>query len=229
MPRVVAIPITIIMHASRMMARTCAPVTSRSPVVAVAVTVVPVIAAVVDIVAVVNMQTRPTIVVITGIVVPVIRVTPVTVVMHVKVIGQPTNGERRCDTPEISRVKGIAVRVRVVVDRIGPRIIVIDRPWLVDDDMLGFIVRNVNHVLFDRFDLDYAILVADRLTLIRFQIAGSIGLVAKRLDGGNDVRLLSDYGFAEPPGPVDILVHQFDDLGIIKKCCNGLVPVLIGF
>ncbi len=73
----------------------------------------------------------------------------------------------------------MTVRVGVVIDRIGLRIIVINGPWLVNDNTFRLVVGNVYDILVRRLDFDHAIFIADGLAFVTFQIAGRIGLVTK--------------------------------------------------
>ena len=73
----------------------------------------------------------------------------------------------------------MTVRVGVVIDRIGMRIIVINGSRLIDDNTFRLVVRNVNDVLIHRLNFDHAIFIADGLAFVTFQISGRIGLVTK--------------------------------------------------
>ncbi|GBF31475.1 hypothetical protein MnTg04_01436 [bacterium MnTg04] len=119
-------------------------------------------------------------------------------------------------------------RVRVVIERIGARIIVIHRVGLINDDLLRFVIRNVNHFRVDRRDLDCAVFVADDLVFICLQIASEYCAVTKSLDCLDDFRFLVDYGFTKLPGPFQVAVQQVDDLGIVEQGNDRFVPVLIG-
>ena len=107
------------------------------------------------------------------------------------------------------------------------RVVVINAPWLIDDYLFGLVIRHVNYFFIGRCDLDNAIVVGDGLAFVGFEITGSISAIAKRFDSRQNVRLLVDNGFAEPPGPVDFLVHHVDDFGIVQQCDHRLVPGLI--
>ena len=228
MTPVVPVAIAIVVHSRPVVSRTRATVRLRAPVVAVAVTVVPVTMAVVHIVVVEMTQARSPVVMVIVIMTSVIRVTPETVVIHMQVVGQPADREGCRHAPEITRVKRVSIRVGVVIKRIGMRIIVVHGPRLINDDAFRLVVRNVNDVLVRRRDLDHAIFIADGLTIVSLQIAGCVGYVTEPLDGGNDVRLLSNHSLSEPPGPVDILIHEFDDLRVVQECGDGLIPCLVG-
>jgi hypothetical protein len=184
--------------------------------------------AVMDIVAVVVTQARSPVVMVIVILASVIRMTPVTVVIHMQVVGQPADREGCRHAPEVTGVKRVTIRVGVVINRIGMRIIVVYGPWLVNNDAIRLVIGNVNNLLVRRRNLDHAILIADGLTIVSLQVAGCIGHVTESLDGGNDVRLLSNDSFSEPPGPVDILVQEFDDFRVVEECGDGFIPFLVG-
>ncbi len=45
----------------------------------------------------------------------------------------------------------------------------------------------------------------------------------------HDVFLLADNRSAEHPGPVKIIVHRLDHLGIVEKAKNARIPILERF
>ncbi len=148
----------------------------------------------------------------------VVRMSPIARVMYLQVMVRPADVKGGRDAPEVSGGKGMAIRIRVVVERVRVRIVEINTPaWLIDDYFFRLVVRHVDDLFIDRINRDAAIVIGDRLIFVSLQVAGGICAVAKRLNGRNDISLLTNDGFAEAPGPVDILVHHADHLGIVQQ------------
>ena len=125
-----------------------------------------------------------------------------------QVMGAPTDAEDRRDAPEVMG-KVVVGRIRIVVDRVRARVVVIDAPALIYGDFLGLIVGYVEFLRVDRINLDHPFVVdLDDLVFIAFQIAGESRAFAKFGNGANHFGLLHEYGLAEPPGPVEVVVHQ---------------------
>lgn len=123
-------------------------------------------------------------------------------------MGVPTDAEDRRDAPEIVR-KVVVGRIRIVVDGIRARIVVIDALALIYGDFLGFIVGNVEFLRVDRINLDHPIVVdLDDLVFIALEIAGESCAFPKSGNGVDHFGLLHEYRLAEPPGPVEVVVHQ---------------------
>jgi hypothetical protein len=228
MTPVIAIAITIVMHSVAVMSWSRTAVTTWTPVISVPVPVARIAVAVIDVVVIENTETRAPVIIVIVIIMPVVRVTPIAVVINVQVISHPANCERCRNTPEEVRSEGITGRVGIVIKRIRLRVIVIDGLRLIYNNAFGFVIRNVDHFLICRLDFDDAVLVADGLIFITLQIAGRVSSVTKCLNSCNHVRLLRDDGLTQSPGPVDVLVHEFNDFRIIQECRNGIVPILIG-
>lgn len=152
---------------------------SRPPVVTITVAIPRPVIAVVHIPAVVDRNTW-TPVVVAVVIAAVVRVTPVARVINVQVMIRPADRVGRRYAPEVSGVKVMANRIRVVVHRISMRIVIINASSrLIDDDFFRLVIRNVNDLVIDRIDSDAAILIGNRLTFIRFQVTGGIGAIAK--------------------------------------------------
>ncbi len=161
---------------------------------------------------------------------PVVRVAPVARVVNVQVVVRPADRERGGHAPEVTGTKAVADRVRVVVHRVGIRVIVVNAARLVDKDLGRLVVGHIDDFLVDRHDLEHALIViADFLVVVGLQVAGRIGAIAETLDGGDDVVLLAEHSFAETPGPVDLFVHHADDVRIIEQGNDRVVPRLVGF
>ena len=159
--------------------RTCtASSVPRPPVVAIAVVIRRRPIAVMYVPAVVDGNTRTPIVV-TVIMTAVIRMAPVTRVMHLQVMIWPADRKCGCDAPKITGGKGIAVRIRVVINRVRMRIIVINASWLIDDDFFRLVIRDVDDLIIYRIDLDDAIVIGDSLAFVRFQVTRGISAIAK--------------------------------------------------
>ena len=108
-------------------------------------------------------------------------------------------------------------RVRVVIERIGARIIVIHRVGLINDDPLRFVIRNINHFRVSRCDYDRAVFAADDLVFVGLQVASQHRTITESLDCLDDFLFLVQNGFAKLPGPFQIAVQQVDDLGIVEQ------------
>ena len=99
----------------------------------------------------------------------------VAMMIQMKVVGVPTNPERRGYAPEVSRRETIARWIWVVVQRVAARVVVIYRIVLVSGYLGGFVVRHVDHLGVRRRDLDDAIVDdLNDLMLIAFEIAGHV-------------------------------------------------------
>ena len=104
--------------------------------------------------------------------VAIVRMAVVIRVVQIQVMRRPADRIGGGDSPEETGVKMVTGRVRVVIDRVGPWIIVIHRVGLINDDLLRFVIRNVNHFRVDRRDFDRAVSAADDLVFICLQVAG---------------------------------------------------------
>jgi hypothetical protein len=173
------------------------------------------------------MDIRPAIPPVVPVVMAVIRMPVIAVMPGVQVMRVPANGECGRNTPEVVIGKRIPGRIRVVVNGIRTRVIVVDRSWLIDNDTLRLVVRDVDHILLNRSYLDRAVFLGDRLEIVALEIACRICAVTKCLDRGDDIGLLGNDGLSETPGPVEVLTHHFDDLWIIRECDDRVIPVFI--
>jgi hypothetical protein len=201
---------------------------ARAPYVAISFAISVMIPVPVAIVVDVDVDTRTAVIVMIMVVVPEIRVAIITMVIHMKVVAIPAEVVNAGDTPEKRAEKGVSDGVRVVIHRICPRVIVVNRLNLVHDNLLRLVVGHVNNIVINRIDFDNAVVVTDNLVFIRFQVARSIGAVAKAFDGGNRVRLLVYKCLAQLPGPVQILIEEPNDLGIIEQGNDRIVPLAVG-
>ena len=168
-------------------------------------------------------------IVVIGVVAAVIRVTCITVIMKMHPICQPADRVGRGDAPKEPGRKSIVGRIRVVIDRVWLRVIVIDRPGLVDDNPARFIVRHVDNFRIDRRYFDHIVDLADGLPIIGLQVSCRHRTATKRLDSIEHRRLLIDNGFTEIPCPVEIFVQQSDDFRIVQQRDDRVIPVVIGF
>ena len=94
--------VTIVMRSLLIIARSRSTTMSRTPVVTITISIIPVAVAVVHIVVVVVTQARSPVVMMVMIIMSVVRVTKVTVVIHMQVVGQPADRERGCHAPEMT-------------------------------------------------------------------------------------------------------------------------------
>ena len=104
----------------------------------------------------------------------------------------------------------------------------VHRARLVHDDAFGLVIGHVDNVIFDRRDLDAAVVARHRLVRVALQVAGRVCTVAKVFYRVDDIGLLGDHGLAETPGPVQVLVEQFHDLRIVEQRDNRVVPRIVG-
>jgi hypothetical protein len=72
--------------------------------------------------------------------VAVVRMARIAAVHDVHVVAMPADHERGRHAPEVARCKRIAVRIRVVIERIAVRVIVVGGRRLLDDDLLRVVV-----------------------------------------------------------------------------------------
>jgi len=117
---------------------------------------------------------------------------------------------------------------RAVIDRVGIRIDDGYRRRLLDDDNRRIILRHVYNFRIWRLDDDRLFFENDNLLVVGFQVSCSVGARADLLDRIHDVLLLGNYRLAEFPGPVKIIIHRLDHLGIVEKAKNARIPVLAG-
>ena len=117
---------------------------------------------------------------------------------------------------------------RAVIDRVGIRIDDGYRRRLLDNDNRRVILRHVYNFRIWRLDDDRLFFENDNLLVVGFQVSCSVGARADLLDRIHDVLLLGNYRLAEFPGPVKIIIHRLDHLGIVEKAKNARIPVLAG-
>jgi len=110
--------------------------------------------------------------------------------IHVQVIVAPANCIGGGDSPEIPGAEVITRRVGIVINRVGARIIVVDRVALINNDLLRLVIGDINHFLIDRCDFDRAVFAADHLILVCLQVAGQHRAVTESLDRLDDFCLL---------------------------------------
>jgi len=73
----------------------------------------------------------------------------------------------------------MAVRIRVVIDRVRLWIVVINASRLIDDHLFGLVIGHVDDLIINRINLDDAIVIGDCLVLVGFQVAGGVSAIAK--------------------------------------------------
>ena len=94
-----------------------------------------------DVVAVAHGRIRVVASVVTAVIrVAVVRMARIAAVHDVHVVAMPADHERGRHAPEVARCKRIAVRIRVVIERIAVRVIVVGGRRLLDDDLLRVVV-----------------------------------------------------------------------------------------
>ena len=76
-------------------------------------------------------------------------------------------------------IKRVVRRIRVVIHRVWARMIEIHGPRLVNGDLFGFVVGDVDDVVLYRRDLNGAFFLGDELIVIAFEVARRVGAVAE--------------------------------------------------
>jgi hypothetical protein len=158
----------------------------------------------------------------------VVRMTIVIVRVVVHVVVAPRETEHSAHAPEKAVVVAMVV-VGVVVDRVRIRVVVVHRPGLVDDHLLGLIAWQVDDLRISRHDRDGVLLDADRLAFVRLEIACVVGEQTKLLYRGKHVFLLLQDRLAQRPSPLQIFVQKSEGLWVVQQRHHGLVPILIRF
>lgn len=189
----------------------------RPPIVPVTIMIACDVIIVIHVITVVGMNVWASIPPVVPVRMSVVRMTIIAVVINVQPVRVPADGKSRRNTPEEAMVECISGRIRVVVNRVRPGVVVINRTWLIHDDTLGFIVRNVNYVLLDWRDLNYAVFLRNGLVLVALQVSSCVGAVTESFDRSDNCGLLSDHGFTKTPGPVKVVSHHLDDFRIVAQ------------
>lgn len=99
------------------------------------------------------------------------------------------------------------------------------RDLLPDDDDLGVVGGHVDDLWVGLDDRDDFFLLGDRDLVVGEEVPRIGGLGSEALDGGHYVLLLGDDGIAEGRGPVEIVVHLLDDVGVVHEGQNTGVEV----
>ncbi len=118
---------------------------------------------------------------------------------------------------------------RAVIDRVGIRIDDGYRCGLLDDDNRRIVLLHVYDFRIWGLDDDHLLFQDDNLLVVGYKVARGVGARADLLDRIHDAFLLIDYRSAEFPGPVKIIVHGLDHLGIVEKAKNARIPILAWF
>jgi hypothetical protein len=148
------------------------------------------------------------------------------ILVNIDVVIVPTQAVRDCRADEHAGKKSSC---RTVIHRVGIRIDDGCRCGLLDDDNRRIILRHVYNFRIWRLDDDRLLFLDNDLLVVRYQVACSVGARADLLDRIHDVFLLADNRSAELPGPVKIIVHRLDHLGIVEKAKNARIPILARF
>ena len=122
---------------------------------------------------------------------PVIRMTPVAIMVYPQQVVRPTKSVNRRYAPKIARRENIVRWIRIVINRVRPRIIVIHGCRLIDDDAARLVIRNVNDFRIDGSDFDNVVNDTDCLPVIAFEVTCQHSAAAKSLDRVEDVDLLT--------------------------------------
>ena len=119
------------------------------PAVAIAITVIRYIGVICHVHVVVRINVRTAIPPVIPIRVAVVGMAVVALVINVQMMMVPADRKSRCHTPKEIVVKAVVLRIRVVVNGVGPWIVVVHRLRLVNDNALRLIIRHVNDVFLD--------------------------------------------------------------------------------
>ena len=119
------------------------------PAVAIAITVIRYIGVISHVHVVVRINVRTAIRPVIPIRVAVVGMPIVAMVINVQMMMVPADRKSRCHTPKEIVVKAVVLRIRVVVNGVGPWIVVVHRLRLVNDNALRLIIRHVNDVFLD--------------------------------------------------------------------------------
>ena len=113
------------------------------------------------------------------VIMPIVRMSGITVVVDMQVMIPPAEGECGGYTPEITGPEVMIGRIGIIVDRVRGGIVMIDRPTLVDNHFFRYVVRHLDDRLTFLGDDDGIIAAADFLKGVRFQISSDVGELAK--------------------------------------------------
>lgn len=150
------------------------------------------------------------------------------VMVQMQMMRVPSDREIRGHAPEETRRPEVTRGVGVVVERIGDRVVTVNRPRLVDDNLGRLIDRDIDDLGVGRPDLDDVAVIGNDLPVVGAEIAGEQSAAPEVLRRSEHGRLVGQHGFAERPGPVDIVVHQAQDLGVVEQRDDRFVPGLVG-
>ncbi len=200
----------------------------RTPVITVAVTIARVIVVMtIVVIVVVRINAGLTVPIVMAVRIAVIWVVVIAVVIDVQAVAEPANSKRCGNAPKESAIERMSVSVWVVVNGIRSRVVVIGRSRLIYNDALGLVVGHVDHIIFDRCYFYDSIVLRHGLVRIALQISCYVGLVTKRLNRSDNVRLLRYDGLAETPCLVEILGQQLNGFWIVDQSDNRIVPGLV--
>ena len=136
---------------------------------------------------------------------------------------------RRADrgAPDDPGRQGGPRRVRVVISRIGGRVVAVHRRRAVDHNRGWVVLRHVDHLRIGRLDDDDLLLGLHHLLVVGLQVARRLRLAAKDLDRLDHGALVGDDGFAERAGPVEIVAHLLHDIGVVEQRLDRVVPLFV--
>ena len=125
-----------------------------------------------------------------------------TAVVPMQAAAVPADAEGGSHPPERPVGKEVTARIRVVVDRIGTRVVVINAPWLIGGNFQRVVIGHMNHLPFHRRDF-YGVVLGDRdgLFVVAFKVPRHLRLLAEFGDGGDHIPFLHNDRRAEFRGP----------------------------
>ena len=144
---------------------------------------------------------------------------------HAVVVAAPGRADRRA--PDDARRERGTGRIRVVVRRVGRRVVAVDRRRAVDDDGRRVVLRHVDHLRIGRDDGDDLLLDLHDLLAVGLEVAGRLRLAAKALDRLQHRALVGDDRLAQRARPVEIGAHHLHDVGIVEQRLDRVVPLVV--
>jgi hypothetical protein len=99
---------------------------------------------------------------------------------------------------------------------------------MVDDDLARLVDGDVYDLRIGRCDLDDTVGFRHDLFIVARQVTRRQREPSEILCRREHGSLVGQNGFAECPGPLEILVHHAQDLRVVQQRDDGLVPGFIG-
>ncbi len=141
------------------------------------------------------------------------------------VVAAPRRADRRApDHPGGHRGTG---RIRVVVRRVGRRVVTVNRRRAVHDHGRRVVLRDVDHLRIGRLDDDGLLLDLHHLLVVGLEVARRLRLAAKGLNRLDHGALVGDDRLAEGTRPVEVGAHLLHHVGIVEQRFDRVVPLFV--